>query len=199
MEDTERVKISDGHTSEKKKSHVKVICLGDSAVGKSKLVERFLLDNYKPQQLSTYALQLFRYETYLDKEPVTVEFWDTAGQDTFKSMHPSYYHGAHCCILVFDATRKVTYKNLPNWLKELREFRPNIPVLCAANKIDANAEATQKSYAFPQKNNLPFYYVSASDGTNVVRLFKDAIEAAVDSKKNSTDITDQIIEELERF
>lgn len=60
-------------------------------------------------------------------------------------------------------------------------------------------EVTHKSFAFPQKNNLPFYYVSASDGTNVVRLFNDAIKAAVKSKKNPVDITDQILEELERF
>lgn len=60
-------------------------------------------------------------------------------------------------------------------------------------------EATQKSYAFPQKNNFPFYYVSASDGTNVVRLFKDAIIAAVNSKKNSQNATDQILKELENL
>lgn len=101
-----------------------------------RLVERFLLDGYKAQQLSTYALQLYRYETDLDGEHVVVDIWDTAGQEMFQSMHPSYYHQAHCCILIFDATRKITYKNLPNWLKELREFRPDIPVLCAANKID---------------------------------------------------------------
>lgn len=100
------------------------------------MVERFLLDGYKPQQLSTYALQLYTYETDLDGEHVIVDFWDTAGQEMFQAMHPSYYHQAHCCILVFDATRKITYKNLGNWLKELRETRPNIPVLCAVNKID---------------------------------------------------------------
>lgn len=60
-------------------------------------------------------------------------------------------------------------------------------------------EVTLKSFAFPQKHNLPLYYVSASDGTNVVKLFKDAIQAAVKTKKNPTDITDQIFEELERI
>lgn len=178
---------------------VKVICLGDSAVGKSKLVERFLLDGYKPHQLSTYALTLFRYTTKVENESVIVDFWDTAGQEMFQSMHPSYYHQAHACVMVFDATRKITYKNLSNWYQELRQYRPQIPVFCAANKIDANMDVTQKSFAFPQKNNMPLYYVSASDGTNVVKLFRDAIQAAVKYKKNPTDITDQILEELERI
>ena len=65
-----------------------------------------------------------------------IEFWDTAGQERFASMHPSYYHQAQACILVFDATRKITYKNLPKWYQELRKYRPNIPCFLVANKID---------------------------------------------------------------
>ncbi|XP_076039394.1 rab-like protein 2A [Oratosquilla oratoria] len=176
---------------------VKVICLGDSAVGKSKLVERFLMDGYQHQQLSTFALTLYRYRTKVDGEAVLVDFWDTAGQERFQTMHASYYHQAHATILVFDATRKVTYKNLPNWYKELRQHRPEIPCFCAVNKIDENEEVAGKAFAFTEKNNIPLYYVSASTGTNVVKLFKDAIKEAVTYKKNPTDFTDQVMEELE--
>jgi Ras family len=97
---------------------LKIILLGDSAVGKSKLVERFLMDEYNPRQLSTYALTLFRKKVTLEDtgEEKTVDFWDTAGQESFNRMHPSYYYRAHCCILVFDVTRKVTYQHLADWL-----------------------------------------------------------------------------------
>ena len=87
---------------------VKVILLGDSAVGKSKLVERFLMGDYHPRQLSTYALTLFRHRASVDGHDVEVDFWDTAGQERFSSMHPSYYFGAHACVLAFDVTRKIT-------------------------------------------------------------------------------------------
>lgn len=178
---------------------VKIICLGDSAVGKSKLVERFLMDGYQPQQLSTYALTLFRYNTKVNGVSVAVDFWDTAGQERFSSMHPSYYHQAHACIAVFDVTRKVTYKNLPQWYKELREYRSEIPCLCAGNKIDVDYKITSKTFAFPKKHKLPFYFVSAADGTNVVKLFRDAIKAAVAYKSNSTDFMDEVMRELEYF
>ena len=56
------------------KEKVKVICLGDSAVGKSKLVERYLKDNYKPQQLSTYALTLFKHVDTVDDRQVSFMF-----------------------------------------------------------------------------------------------------------------------------
>ena len=71
---------------------VKIILLGDSAVGKSKLVERFLMGKYEPRQLSTFALTLFRYDhEQEDGSMIKVDFWDTAGQERFASMHPSYY------------------------------------------------------------------------------------------------------------
>ncbi|EFX70795.1 hypothetical protein DAPPUDRAFT_60871 [Daphnia pulex] len=176
---------------------VKIILLGDSAVGKSKLIERFLLDDYKPHQLSTYALTLFRYKTQIQEKSVSVDFWDTAGQERFESLHPSYYHQANCAILIFDTVRKITYKNLKKWYDELRQYRPEIPCFCAANKIDGDYKSTHKSFAFPTKHRLPFYYVSASDGTNVVKLFNDAINAAVTYRINPTDLSDQIMDELE--
>lgn len=57
---------------------------------------------------------------------------------TFNRMHPSYYYRAHCCILVFDVTRKVTYQHLSDWYAELREYCPDIPCVLVANKIDVD-------------------------------------------------------------
>jgi Rab-like protein 2 len=119
---------------------VKIILLGDSAVGKSKLVERFLMDGYQPQQLSTFALTLFRYNfAHPDGEilffykclqtvvgvltclcvktgrSVAVDFWDTAGQERFNNLHPSYFYRAHACVMAFDVTRKVSCRRSGRW------------------------------------------------------------------------------------
>lgn len=179
--------------------NVKIICLGDSAVGQSKLMERFLMDGFQPQQLSTYALTLYKHTTTVDGKTILVDFWDMAGQERFQSMHASYYRKAHACIMVFDVQRKVTYKNLSTWYMELREFRPEIPCIVVANKIDADINATQKSFNFARKFSLPLYFVSAADGTNVVKLFNDAIRLAVSYKQNSQDFMDEIFQELENF
>ncbi|XP_067554660.1 rab-like protein 2B isoform X1 [Pseudorca crassidens] len=191
--------------------NVKIICLGDSAVGKSKLMERFLMDGFQPRQLSTHALTLYKHTATVDGKTVLVgsqscvhiaDFWDTAGQERFQSMHASYYHKAHACIM-----RKITYKNLSTWYAELREFRPEIPCIVVANKIDdrpmsyllstADIKMTQKSFSFARKFSLPLYFVSAADGTNVVKLFSDAIRLAVSYKQNSRDFMDEVLQELE--
>jgi len=181
---------------------VKVILLGDSAVGKSKLVERFLMDGYQPQQLSTYALTLFRHNMKLPVGPeganveIAIDFWDTAGQERFNSMHPSYYYKAHACILVFDIGRKSTYKNLSQWYAELREHCAKIPLIVCANKIDINKEVTKKAFNFPTKHNLPLFFASAADGTNVVSLFEEAITQGY-KYKNSDNVDDFMTDVLD--
>lgn len=85
-------------------------------------------------------------------------------------MHPSYYHRAHAAIMVFDITRKTTYKSLQKWWAELQTACKGVPVLVVANKIDEDMTVTGKSFAFAEKNKLPLLFVSASDGTNVVRV-----------------------------
>mmetsp|Transcript_14175 Transcript_14175/g.38399 ORF Transcript_14175/g.38399 Transcript_14175/m.38399 type:complete len:240 (+) Transcript_14175:111-830(+) len=161
-------------------SAVKCILLGDSAVGKSKLVERFLLDNYKPHQLSTYALTLYDYKFKdTDGTERQIDIWDTAGQERFNSIHASYYYRAHVCIMVFDVTRKVTYKNLERWYSELQEHCKGIPTIVVANKIDVDYKVTSKSFNFAAKHKLPFFFVSASDGTNVVKIFQLAIRMGI--------------------
>ena len=128
---------------------IKIIIIGDTAVGKSKLLERYLIDDYNPRRLSTHALTLYRKNVMLgsnsrldddstnsninnsinnsdnendDCKPIKVDFWDTAGQEKFSSLHPTYYYQAHACILVFDVTRKSTYHNLQRWYDELCSY-----------------------------------------------------------------------------
>jgi len=186
-------------TPAKKEDSVKVILLGDSAVGKSKLVERFLMNDYRPQQLSTYALTLFPYEANIDGQKVKVDFWDTAGQERFNNIHPSYYYRAHACILVFDITRKVTYQNLTNWYNELQENRKGIPIILVANKIDVDYSVTNKTFTFASKRDLPFYFVSASDGTNVVKVFTEAVKLGMKCQANPPeDFLDEVLDLIEQ-
>jgi Rab-like protein 2 len=71
---------------------------------------------------------------------------------------------------VFDATRKVTYKNMGNWYNEFRNNCPSVPCILVGNKIDLDKKATQRKYVLAEKIGCPFYLTSAADGTNVVRV-----------------------------
>ncbi|GBG31366.1 Rab-like protein 2A [Hondaea fermentalgiana] len=171
---------------------LKIILLGDSATGKSKLIERYLMDEYCPHQDSTYALTLFKHQGQVEdprtgaKKKVNIDFWDTAGQERFQKIHSSFYYRAHGCILVFDVTRKATYQHLPQWLAELRQYAENVPCLVVANKIDVDMKVTRKTFSFPKKNGLDFMFVSAADGTNVVSAFEEITQKAYEHKASGS-------------
>jgi len=78
-------------------------------------------------------IQLVKLTSLLN---INKDIWDTAGQEIFNTLHSSYYFGAHAALLVFDTTRKVTYKHSMEWYKEFRSFCPSVPCLLVGNKID---------------------------------------------------------------
>ena len=81
-----------------------------------------MLDNYEEITNSTHALIIYKYK-YKNKDgsELMVDIWDTAGQEVFMTMHPAYYFEANAALLVFDTTRKITYKNCLKWYNEFRE------------------------------------------------------------------------------
>jgi Rab-like protein 2 len=178
------------------RADVKVVLLGDSAVGKTKLVERFLLKDYNPVNNSTYALTLYEHKENVAGKDILVSIWDTAGQDRFESIHTSFFYGAHAAILVFDATRKETYQHLEEWHSQLISQRGQIPVIVIVNKIDLAPGANKKQFQWPTSHNYPVHATSAAKGINVVRAFQEAIRLAWTNKNNPDDVMGVICELL---
>merc|ERR550537_1956029 len=75
----------------------------------------------------------------------------------------------------------------------MRTYCPDIPVICVANKVDADPSMAGKKFNFPVKENLPFFCVSAADGSNVVRVIKEAIKLAI---KNKEEPADEVMAEI---
>ncbi|KAH0785414.1 Ras family protein [Histomonas meleagridis] len=178
------------------RADLKLVLLGDSAVGKTKLVERFLLKEYNPVNNSTYALTLYEHHENLGGKDILVSIWDTAGQERFESIHPAFFYGAHAAILVFDATRKETYQHLEEWNQQLVSQRNQIPVIVVANKMDLNPSITRKQFKWPAAHKYPLYYTSAAKGANVVPAFQEAIHLGWTHKNNPDDVMGVICELL---
>ncbi len=96
-----------------------------------------------------------------------MNLWDTAGQEAFSALHPSYYYGTSCCILCFDVTRKITYTHLTDWYNEYNSYCSNSsaggsslpPCILAANKIDVDYNVSRNSNGGSSNNskNLLYY------------------------------------------
>ncbi|NXR21610.1 RAB5A protein, partial [Cinclus mexicanus] len=131
----------------------KLVLLGESAVGKSSLVLRFVKGQFHEFQESTIGAAFLTQTVCLDDTTVKFEIWDTAGQERYHSLAPMYYRGAQAAIVVYDITNEESFARAKNWVKELqRQASPNIVIALAGNKADL---ANKRAVDFQVSKKLP--------------------------------------------
>uniref|UniRef100_A0A4W6D6X0 RAB5A, member RAS oncogene family n=1 Tax=Lates calcarifer TaxID=8187 RepID=A0A4W6D6X0_LATCA len=146
----------------------KLVLLGESAVGKSSLVLRFVKGQFHEFQESTIGAAFLTQTVCLDDTTVKFEIWDTAGQERYHSLAPMYYRGAQAAIVVYDITNEAP---LVQQLMIACIASPNIVIALSGNKADlANKRAVDfQSYA--DDNSLLFMETSAKTSMNVNEIF----------------------------
>ncbi|OXA64589.1 ras-related protein Rab-5B [Folsomia candida] len=153
----------------------KLVLLGESAVGKSSLVLRFVKGQFHEYQESTIGAAFLTQTVMLDDITVKFEIWDTAGQERYHSLAPMYYRGAQAAIVVYDITNQETFARAKTWVKELqRQASPNIVIALAGNKSDLAAKRMvdhDEAYAYADENGLLFMETSAKTAMNVTDIF----------------------------
>uniref|UniRef100_A0A4W5R7M6 small monomeric GTPase n=1 Tax=Hucho hucho TaxID=62062 RepID=A0A4W5R7M6_9TELE len=166
---------TNGAAASNKICQFKLVLLGESAVGKSSLVLRFVKGQFHEYQESTIGAAFLTQTVCLDDTTVKFEIWDTAGQERYHSLAPMYYRGAQAAIVVYDITNTDTFTRAKNWVKELqRQASPNIVIALAGNKADlANKRAVdfQEAQAYSDDNSLLFMETSAKTAMNVNEIF----------------------------
>ncbi|GMF89515.1 unnamed protein product [[Candida] boidinii] len=133
-------------TSSPRLAQFKLVLLGESAVGKSSIVHRFVKDSFDDLRESTIGAAFLTQTIALDNN-VTVKFeiWDTAGQERYKSLAPMYYRNANCALVVYDITQPTSLDRAKSWIKELqRQASPDIVIALAGNKLDLESERMLK-------------------------------------------------------
>lgn len=96
----------------------KVVLVGSSGVGKSSLLIRFVDDEFKGDLLSTIGVD-FRFRTVeVEGKKIKIQIWDTAGQDTFRTIISAYYKGADSIVILFDLNDPVSFQDVRNYWKQ---------------------------------------------------------------------------------
>jgi len=159
----------------------KLVLLGESAVGKSSLVLRFVKDQFDDYRESTIGAAFLTQTISLD-DTTTVKFeiWDTAGQERYKSLAPMYYRNANCAVVVYDITQEKSLDKAKSWIKELqRQANENIVIALAGNKLDVVTEDESKraiptaaAEEYAKNDGLLFFETSAKTAVNVNELFQ---------------------------
>ena len=170
----------------------KLILLGDSGVGKSSLLSRYMDEEFVPNQPCTVNAD-FKIKAMLIDEfsSVQMTIWDTCGQERYRAITRGYFKDAHGIILVYDVADKRSFSDLDIWLEEIKKntVKEDISIVLVGNKIDLkyrniNAEEAEK---FAKENNLMYCETSCKEGRNIDVTF-DMIIKDIIKKQNSKNI-----------
>ncbi|KIP12590.1 hypothetical protein PHLGIDRAFT_81859 [Phlebiopsis gigantea 11061_1 CR5-6] len=125
-----------GSTADKS-VQVKLVLLGEAAVGKSSVVLRFVSNEFQANKEPTIGAAFLTQKCRLEDRVLRYEIWDTAGQERFHSLAPMYYRNAQAAVVVYDVTKASSLEKAKTWVKELqRQANPNIVIALAGNKVD---------------------------------------------------------------
>lgn len=127
---------------------------------------------FEKKYIATQGVQVHPLGFFTNYGEIKFEVWDTAGQEKFGGLRDGYYINGQCGIIMFDVTSRITYKNVPNWHRDLVRVCENIPVVLCGNKVDVKERKVKaKAITFHRKKNLQYYDISAKSNYNFEKPF----------------------------
>merc|ERR1711920_792494 len=141
-------------------------------MGKTTFVKRHITGEFDKVYKPTKGCEVTSIVYYTNHGPIRFNIWDTAGQEKLGKLRECYYIGAHCAIIMFDLTTRVSYNNVPKWYKDLTKICENIPIVLVGNKVDVkDRKVKAKQITFHRKKNLQYYDISAKSNYQFEKPF----------------------------
>jgi len=175
---------------------IKLILLGDTGVGKSSIIKRFMEDSFESNLISTMGSSFLEKTVNIKGKKVNIEIWDTAGQEEYRSVTKIFVKNSKIIILVYNVTQKSSFNGLNYWYDFIqRELGQNVVLAVAGNKTDLIFEdgfdeeiTSEEGKEFAKKINAYFALVSAKEsGKEINSLFNQCIEKYLNSRKANED------------
>jgi len=139
-------------------------------------MNRVMNQDFKVEHQVTIGVEFGSFVFKVETKVIKLQIWDTAGQESFRSVTRIFYRGADCVFLVYDITRNETFMNLTEWLKEIRQHgNEDVRIYLIGNKSEMEEErevSYERALQFAQLHNLHMVFeTSAKTGHNVEDVF----------------------------
>ena len=165
---------------------IKIITLGNSAVGKSSFILKYTDNVFSFDYLTTLGVDYKHKKIKLKNgKDVRLRIFDTAGQERFKSVSASFIKKADGVILIYDIGEKDSFEAVDNWIKSIREIgKDKLPIILVGNKCDLSDDKRMISLKEGQDKanefNIPFYETSCKEGINIKEVFEKLIDDIIE-------------------
>jgi Ras-related protein Rab-11A len=169
----------------------KIILIGDSGVGKSNILSRYVNNYFSESSKSTVGVELGCKIEEINGTKVKVQIWDTAGQERYKSITQTYYKGAKGALIVYDISRKESFLNVDKWIGDLKEFgEEDVCVIIVGNKCDLEdfrQVSTDEVSKKAEQYSVGFCETSALSAKNIDTAFQMLIKKVSEKIPNMND------------
>lgn len=165
------------------KNYIKIIIVGDSGVGKTSILNRYIKKEFSQIYKSTIGADFFIKDITYSDQNIKLQLWDTAGNEKFHSIGTSFYRNTDICIMVFDVTNNKSFYNLQNWYDEFLLMRipenvENFPFILLGNKTDlvdnSTIEISEKQInQFCKLKNIKYYECCAKNNNIDIEFILD--------------------------
>lgn len=173
----------------------KAILVGDSSVGKSNLLSRFIANEFSNENKPTLGVEFGTKILQTREKLVKIQIWDTAGQEKYKSITNSYYVNSKGAIVVFDLSRKSSFDNTDKWIKDVLEITgKEISLILVGNKTDLTDNRVieyNESLEKAKKYNIQYKETSALNGENVKEVFQILTDSIYDNFLSKINLDDE--------
>ena len=141
------------------------------------------MGRFNPEHEITIGCEFMAKNIQIKDRNVRIQIWDTAGQESYRSITRSYYKSSTCAFIVYDITDRKSFSNISTWLDECKEMCYKDILICLiGNKIDLEDKrlvSKEEGQKFADDNGLLFFEASAKNGTNIEEIFNKCTDDIV--------------------
>ena len=154
----------------------KIIFVGDAGVGKTCIINRIVDNPFSDTYEMSIGVDFMSKNLRYHGQNIKLQIWDSAGQEKYKGLIPSYVRNSSIVFIVYDVSSKTSFNNVSNWITFIKSIENTTIILCG-NKIDLTSREVQTSEGkqFAQKEGIAFFEVSAKTNENIKLMFYSAV------------------------
>ena len=158
-----------------KRTAISIVILGEKAVGKTMICSRFLGLEFRNEHLTTVGIEKMSKTIKIDSgEEIKLKLWDTAGQERFRAISLKNVHYSQAAVVVFDLTDKESFEKVTDWLKDIRDNEPSLPISLFGNKSDLKEKRVVDQNDIDtlcENEALEYFETSAKDNKGITEGF----------------------------